>query len=64
MPRRYHEICSGCLKRDLRIQELEVERTEARQHAVRWETEAHALRRELQALRMNCDTERISRKQP
>jgi hypothetical protein len=64
MVRKYHDICSGCLTRDLEIQTLTRERNEARQHAVRWETEAHALRKELQALRMNCDTERITRKHP
>ena len=34
----------------------------ARQAAIRWETEAHALRRELQAIRMDrSDTERLTR---
>jgi hypothetical protein len=45
-----HEI--SVLKDDL---------AEARNHAKRWEHEAHSLRRELRFLRMNSDTERITR---
>ena len=47
--------------KDNEIASLRVELMEARQHAVRWETEAHTLRREIQRLRMECDTERITR---
>lgn len=51
------------------MQELERENAQlridvalARQIAMKWEMEAHALRRELQSLRMNTgDTERLTR---
>lgn len=31
----------------------------ARASAARWEHESHSLRKEIQRLRMNCDTERL-----
>lgn len=63
MPRRYHDECPNCLDKDLEIQALIVERDAARQNAMRYELEVHALRRELQAIRMNrgSDTERLHR---
>ena len=53
MPKRYMDICTECVTKDARIAALEVERDTARQHAVRWEHEAHYLRREIQAIRMS-----------
>lgn len=48
----YHESEQACtqLRMDLAL---------ARQHACRWEEEAKALRKEIQRLRMERDTERI-----
>ncbi len=43
------------------IESLRSDLAEARAQALRHETEAHALRREIQNLRMNADTERIHR---
>ncbi len=37
-------------------------RTIAEASARRWEDEAKALRREIRALRMSCDTQRLSRR--
>jgi hypothetical protein len=61
MVRRYHELCPKCLEKDVEIHALTKERDDAREHAVRWEHEAHNLRREVQRLRMECTTERIQR---
>jgi hypothetical protein len=44
---------------DRRIADLELRLAEARVHTVRWEHEAKSLRKEVQRLRMECDTERI-----
>jgi hypothetical protein len=44
-----------------RIAQLELDLALARQHAVNYEHEVHALRKEIQRLRMECDTERITR---
>lgn len=51
-----------------RIRDLElilsmtrVELEQAREHAVHWEHEAKTQRKEVQALRMSCDTERITK---
>ena len=46
---------------DRRIADLELLLAEARVHAVRWEHEAKSLRKEVQRLRMDCDTERIAK---
>ena len=46
---------------DRRIADLELLLAETRVHAVRWEQEAKSLRKEIQRLRMDCDTERIAR---
>ena len=64
MVRQYHEFCAACLHKDVEIQALTKERDDAREHAVRWEHEAHNLRREVQRLRMECSTERIDRTAP
>lgn len=40
---------------------LRQELQSARAIAARWEIEAHSLRRELQAIRMECDTRRLER---
>jgi hypothetical protein len=61
MPSRYPKDCPDCLDKELEIAALVTERDAARHNAVRWETECHNLRRELQALRMSKDTERIYR---
>jgi hypothetical protein len=50
----YHDAQSECSH--LRM-ELEL----AREHARRWESEAKSLRKEIQRLRMDCDTERIAK---
>lgn len=44
-----------------RIVNLELQVALARQHAMRWEHEAKDLRRQVVALRMECDTDRITR---
>lgn len=61
MPRRFIELCTECLKKDVEINALAKERDAAREHAVRWEHEAHTLRKEVQRLRMECNTDRITR---
>lgn len=48
----YHESQHECAT-------LRSELALAREHARRWETEAKALRKEIQRLRMEKDTERI-----
>ena len=61
MTRDHHKECPACLVKDRELSALLVERDEARAHAVRWEHEAHQLRKEVQRLRMECSTERITR---
>ena len=53
---------------DRRVYDLElilsltkVELEQARQHARNWEDEAKSYRKQVQAMRMECDTERIAR---
>lgn len=44
-----------------RVADLEAQLALARQHAISWEREAKALRNQVVALRMECDTDRITR---
>lgn len=44
-----------------RISDLEIQLALARQHAIHWEHEAKQMRRQVVALRMECDTDRITR---
>lgn len=44
-----------------RISDLEIQLAVARQNSMRWEHEAKTLRRQIVALRMECNTERITR---
>ena len=44
---------------ELRIADLELLLAQARQHAMAWEHTAKEQRKEIQRLRMECDTERI-----
>lgn len=55
-----HE-CPDCQEMEMRLRSLETELSAARTNAMRWEHEAHDLRREIQRLRMSVDTERLSR---
>lgn len=42
-----------------RVADLELLMAQARQHAMAWEHTSKAQRKEIQRLRMECDTERI-----
>lgn len=48
-------------ERDRRIADLEKLLCDTRTHAVHWEHEAKALRKQIQRMRMDADTERIAK---
>lgn len=56
-----HAICCSCVAKDAQIAQLESDLGIARQQAVHYEQECHSLRRQIQALRMEKDTERIQK---
>jgi hypothetical protein len=45
-----------------RVNDLELLLAQARAHAMTWEMTAKDLRKQVQRLRMDCDTERITKK--
>ena len=44
-----------------RVTELELLLAQARAHAMSWELAAKTLRKQIQRMRMSCDTERITK---
>lgn len=53
--------CTGCISKEMEILHLKSELAHAREHARNWEHIAKDTRAEIQRLRMECDTERITR---
>jgi hypothetical protein len=54
-------LLSRAEEAERRVTDLELLLSQARAHAAAWEHTAKAQRKEIQRLRMECDTERISK---
>jgi hypothetical protein len=52
-------LLSRAEEAERRVSDLELLLSQARMHAVAWEDTAKDLRKQIQRLRMECDTERI-----
>ncbi len=61
MPLDPYILLSRAEEAERRIVDLELLLAQARAHAAAWEHTAKAQRKEIQRLRMECDTERISK---
>lgn len=54
-------LLSRAEEAERRVNDLELLLAQARAHAVAWEMTAKDLRRQVQRLRMDCDTERLTK---
>jgi hypothetical protein len=54
-------LLSRAEEAERRVTDLELLLSQARAHAMSWEMTAKGLRRQIQRMRMSCDTERIAK---